>query len=68
VCRDFAYALRGGGSWLEHEEGTREALRVAPPVPASEMDGVVGTTFLPEPLRGCGTRPRQVMAGDRDRL
>jgi fructose-1,6-bisphosphatase/inositol monophosphatase family enzyme len=51
VCRDFAYALPGGGAWLEREDGTRDALRVAPPVPVSEMDGIVGTTFLPEPLR-----------------
>jgi fructose-1,6-bisphosphatase/inositol monophosphatase family enzyme len=51
VCRDFACALRGGGAWLEHEDRTRETLQVAPPVPVSEMDGIVGTTFLPEPLR-----------------
>jgi fructose-1,6-bisphosphatase/inositol monophosphatase family enzyme len=51
VCRDFAYALAGGGAWLEREDGTRETLRVAPPVPVSEMDGIVGTTFLAEPLR-----------------
>jgi fructose-1,6-bisphosphatase/inositol monophosphatase family enzyme len=51
ICRDFAFALRDGGAWLEHGDGTREALRVATPVPVSEMDGIVGTTYLTEPLR-----------------
>jgi fructose-1,6-bisphosphatase/inositol monophosphatase family enzyme len=51
VCRDWAYAMRGGGAWIEDEDGRRVALRVAEPVPVSKMEGVVGTTFLPEPLR-----------------
>ena len=51
VCRDWAYALRGGGAWLEDEAGARSALRVAAAVPVSEMEGIVGTAFLPEPLR-----------------
>jgi fructose-1,6-bisphosphatase/inositol monophosphatase family enzyme len=50
ICRDFAYAVRDGGAWLEHE-GKRTPLRVAPPVPVDRMEGIVGTTFLPQPLR-----------------
>jgi fructose-1,6-bisphosphatase/inositol monophosphatase family enzyme len=51
VCRDWAYAVRDGGAWIEREDGTRSPLRVADPKPLSEMDGLIGTTFLPEPLR-----------------
>jgi fructose-1,6-bisphosphatase/inositol monophosphatase family enzyme len=51
VCRDWAYAVLGAGAWVEHEDGIRIALRVAPPAPLSQMEGVIGTNFLPEPLR-----------------
>ena len=51
VCRDWAYALRGGGAWIELEDGSRIPLRVARPVPVSAMEGVVAIGFLPEPLR-----------------
>ena len=51
VVRDWAYALRGGGAWMEQEDGSRIPLRVAKPVPVSAMEGIVGTGFLPEPLR-----------------
>jgi fructose-1,6-bisphosphatase/inositol monophosphatase family enzyme len=51
LCRDWAYAVRGGGAWAEHEDGSRIALRVADPVPVSKMEGFIGTTYLPEPLR-----------------
>jgi fructose-1,6-bisphosphatase/inositol monophosphatase family enzyme len=51
VSRDWAYALRGGGAWMEYEDGSRKPLRVAQPVPVSAMEGIVGTGFLPEPLR-----------------
>jgi fructose-1,6-bisphosphatase/inositol monophosphatase family enzyme len=51
VCRDWAYALRGGGAWIEHEDGSRIELRVAKPGPVSAMEGIVATGFLPEPLR-----------------
>lgn len=51
VSRDWAYAVRGGGAWIEQEDGSRGALRVADPVPVAEMDGFIGTNFLPEPLR-----------------
>jgi fructose-1,6-bisphosphatase/inositol monophosphatase family enzyme len=52
VCRDWAYAQRGGGAWMEYEDGSRVALRVAKPAPVSAMEGIVATGFLPEPLRG----------------
>jgi fructose-1,6-bisphosphatase/inositol monophosphatase family enzyme len=52
VCRDWAYALRNGGAWMELENGTRLPLGVAKPVPVSAMQGIVATGFLPEPLRG----------------
>jgi fructose-1,6-bisphosphatase/inositol monophosphatase family enzyme len=48
---DCAYALAGGGAWLEHADGSRVDMRVAAPVPVAQMEGIVGTTFLPEPLR-----------------
>ena len=51
VCRDWAYAMRGGGAWIEHEDGTKIPLRVAAPVPVSQMEGIVGVSFLPQPLR-----------------
>jgi len=52
VCRDWAYARRGAGAWIQDEDGSRVALRVAESTPVSKMDGIIGTTFLPEPLRG----------------
>ena len=51
VCRNWAYAVRGGGAWLAEEDGSRLPLRVADPAPLSGMDGLIGTTFLAEPLR-----------------
>jgi len=50
--RNAAIALRGGGAWLQHEDGESQPMRVAEPAgnPA-EMDGFVGITYLPEPLR-----------------
>ena len=51
ISHDWAYAVRGGGAWLEREDGSRVPLRVADPVPVAQMDGFIGTNFLPEPLR-----------------
>lgn len=51
MARDWACAVRGGGAWLEQEDGSRAPLRVAAPVPAAQMDGFIGTNYLPEPLR-----------------
>jgi fructose-1,6-bisphosphatase/inositol monophosphatase family enzyme len=51
VRRDSAFALKGGGAWLVHEDGTRSDLRVAAPCPVAKMEGIVGTNFLPEPMR-----------------
>lgn len=51
VCRNWAYALRGAGAWMEYEDGSRISLHVAKPVPLSKMEGMVATGFLAEPLR-----------------
>jgi fructose-1,6-bisphosphatase/inositol monophosphatase family enzyme len=51
ICRDFAYAVKGGGAWLQSEDGKRTPLRVAPPVPVAQIEGYLSTTFLPQPLR-----------------
>ncbi len=51
LCRDWAYALRGGGAWMEQEDGSRIPLQVAKPAPVSAMEGIVATGFLTEPLR-----------------
>ncbi|WP_119421539.1 inositol monophosphatase family protein [Desertibaculum subflavum] len=48
---DVALALRGQGAWIERDGGARTPLCVAPPVPLGEMEGIIGTTYLPEPLR-----------------
>ena len=51
VCRNTAFALRGEGAWTQSEDGSRADLKVAGAVPVREMDAIVGTNFLPEPLR-----------------
>lgn len=51
VCQDWAYAVLGAGAWIEREDGSRITLQVAPSAPVSEMEGIIGTNFLPEPLR-----------------
>ncbi|MCW2241726.1 inositol monophosphatase family protein [Azospirillum canadense] len=51
VCRNTAYALRGEGAWLQAEGGARTDLKVAAAVPVREMHAIIGTNFLPEPLR-----------------
>jgi fructose-1,6-bisphosphatase/inositol monophosphatase family enzyme len=56
VCRNTAFALRGEGAWVAGKEGSRKDLKVAAPVPVSKMDAIVGTNFLPEPLRSTVSR------------
>lgn len=51
VRADTAFAMKGGGAWMESAGGERTVLQVAQPVPVGEMECVVGTNFLPEPLR-----------------
>ena len=51
VCRDTAFALRGEGAWMESDDRPRADLRVAVSAPVSEMDAMIATSFLPEPLR-----------------
>ncbi|SPU54312.1 inositol monophosphatase family protein [Bordetella trematum] len=61
ITRDAAMALRGEGAWFEHEDGTQEMLKVAQPAPAEDMDGIIATGSLPEPLR-------QTVNGNLDKL
>lgn len=56
VCGDTAFALRGEGAWIEGEARPPADLRVAAPVPVARMDAVIGTNFLPEPLRSTVNR------------
>lgn len=51
VRHDTAFALKGEGAWMQGEDGAHADLRVASAVPVAEMDAIVGTNFLPEPLR-----------------
>jgi len=51
VCRNTAYALRGEGAWIQGEGGARADLAVAGAVSVREMHAIIGTNFLPEPLR-----------------
>lgn len=51
VTRRSAFALRGNGAWLRNTDGSERALRAAPPAPMAQMEGIVGTHFLPEPLK-----------------
>ena len=51
VGRTTALALRGEGAWTQGEDGARADLRVASAVAVHEMDAIIGTNFLPEPLR-----------------
>lgn len=51
IGRDAALAVRGEGAWLEREDGAPLPLRVADPVPPPQMEGMVATAHLPQPLR-----------------
>jgi fructose-1,6-bisphosphatase/inositol monophosphatase family enzyme len=60
VCQDTAHALKGQGAWLSRFGLPPKRLRVATPVPLQHMEGIVGTHFLPEPMRSVvlGNLPR----------
>jgi fructose-1,6-bisphosphatase/inositol monophosphatase family enzyme len=51
VCQDSVHALKGEGAWLSREGRPAKRLHVAAPAPLDRMEGIVGTHFLPEPLR-----------------
>ncbi|CUI77172.1 inositol monophosphatase family protein [Achromobacter xylosoxidans] len=51
VNRDSALAVRGEGAWMEYENGKQAPLAVASPAPPEDMDGLISTGALPEPLR-----------------
>jgi fructose-1,6-bisphosphatase/inositol monophosphatase family enzyme len=60
VCQDTVSALRSEGAWLVREGHAARRLHVAPPVELSRMEAIVGTHFLPEPMRSTvlGNLPR----------
>lgn len=51
VTRRSALALRGQGAWFRDSDGAERKVRVAAPAPLPQMEGILGTHFLPEPLR-----------------
>ncbi len=51
VCRNTAFALWGEGAWIQGQDGSRAALKVAAATSVEEMDAIIGTNFLPEPRR-----------------
>lgn len=51
VCRNTAFALRSEGAWILDEDGSCTDLRVLEAVSVREMDAIIGTNFLAEPLR-----------------
>lgn len=57
VGRNTAIAVRGEGAWMEAEDGGRQAMHVAEaPAQPTAMDGLVGITHLPEPMRSTVAR------------
>lgn len=51
ITHEWSMAIRGEGAWSEAANGTQTTLKVAQPVPPNEMDGMISTAWLPEPLR-----------------
>ena len=51
VGDDWLIGLKGGGSHIRRADGGLSAVRVADPVPVSEMTGAVSWSFLAEPER-----------------
>jgi fructose-1,6-bisphosphatase/inositol monophosphatase family enzyme len=51
VCRDSVHALKNEGAWLSREGRAAKRLHVAAAAPLDRMEGIVGTHFLPEPMR-----------------
>ena len=51
ICADTAFALRGEGAWIEGRNRRPVDLRVADPVALTQMQAMIATNFLPEPLR-----------------
>ncbi|MBZ9722789.1 inositol monophosphatase family protein [Mesorhizobium sp. CO1-1-11] len=51
VGKDWLIAARGAGSHIRHAHGSMEKVRVAAPVPISQMTGAVSWQYLDEPER-----------------
>jgi fructose-1,6-bisphosphatase/inositol monophosphatase family enzyme len=61
-----AVALHGQGAWMLHADGGRTPMRVAEPVPLSEMAGCVSWRYMKRPLRDNVCRNMQHMASVAD--
>ncbi len=66
VGDDTALALLDQGAWMETPDGKRRPLRVADPVPPSQMSGAAAWRHLSEPVRGivCAHLPRVAASFD----
>jgi fructose-1,6-bisphosphatase/inositol monophosphatase family enzyme len=51
ISRDLAYALKGGGAFVERSDDVVAPLKVAAPAPLSELHGSHGWYYLSEPER-----------------
>lgn len=51
VGGDWVIAQRGAGAWIRAKDGSRARLRVADPVPVSEMTGSISWAFMAQPER-----------------
>lgn len=51
IGREAALAVRGEGAWIEREGAAPQPLTVADPVPPEDMDAMIATGDLPQPLR-----------------
>jgi fructose-1,6-bisphosphatase/inositol monophosphatase family enzyme len=51
VGNDTAMAIRGEGAWIEHPDGRRDDLRVAPSAAIRDMSGCASWHHMPEPMR-----------------
>lgn len=51
VSASSALALAGAGAWMREADGGESRLQVASALPVDRMEGIIGTNFLPEPLR-----------------
>lgn len=56
IGKDFLVAARGAGAWVQDADGSRASVRVAAPVPVSEMTGALSWQFLEEPERSLVAR------------
>ncbi|HET6609849.1 MAG TPA: inositol monophosphatase family protein [Rhodopila sp.] len=51
ICGDTVHAFKGQGAWLSRPGHDPKRLHVAAAAPLARMEAIVGTNYLPEPLR-----------------